>query len=75
LLIFVSCRFWADAVLQFALSVGETKELARWNFLAETYAEARSAQAGLAGNQIFAEWLCLLDKLRTFFQENPETEI
>ncbi|OGE77133.1 MAG: hypothetical protein A3A83_04480 [Candidatus Doudnabacteria bacterium RIFCSPLOWO2_01_FULL_48_57] len=28
-----------------------------WNFLAETSAEARSAQAGLAGNQIFAEWL------------------
>ncbi|MBI3232247.1 MAG: hypothetical protein HYZ51_04175 [Candidatus Doudnabacteria bacterium] len=49
-----------------------------WELLAETNdvaeGEPRSGEGATSKNQIFTEWLSLLDKLRTFFKENPDAE-
>jgi hypothetical protein len=42
-----------------------------WNYLAEMPAEARGEAPSEATNSI---WWCLLDEIRTFFDENPNCE-
>jgi len=39
-----------------------------WNFLAETTVAAHSAVDDFTPS---SKWWCLLDKVRTFFDENP----
>jgi len=43
-----------------------------WNYLAEMPAKARGEAPSEATNQL---WWCLLDEIRTFFDENPDCEI
>jgi hypothetical protein len=40
-----------------------------WNYLAEMPAEARGEAPSEVANKL---WWCLLDKVRTHFQQNPE---
>jgi hypothetical protein len=40
-----------------------------WNYLVEMPAEARGEAPSEAANSI---WWCLLDEIRTFFEQNPE---
>jgi len=37
-------------------------------------AGARGEAPSEAGNQNFTNWLCLLNKIRTFFRENPDAD-
>lgn len=43
-----------------------------WNYLAEMPAKARAAGEGEAEQSSNSIWWCLLDEIRTFFEQNPE---
>ena len=43
-----------------------------FDFLAKLPAEARGEAPSEAANSI---WWCLLDEIRTFFDENPDSEL
>jgi len=46
-----------------------------WNSLCKTTAEARRAEAyNINKNYINSIWWCLLNDVRTFFQQNPNTD-
>jgi len=41
-----------------------------WDFLVETNAETENAETKIALNR---KWWCLLEKVRTHFQQNPDS--
>jgi len=43
-----------------------------FNLPANLPAEARAEGEGEAGNSSNSIWWCLLDEIRTFFEQNPE---
>jgi len=43
-----------------------------FDLLAKMPAEARAAGKGEAENSSNSLWWCLLDEIRTFFEQNPE---
>ncbi|MBU1350104.1 hypothetical protein KKH19_03300 [Patescibacteria group bacterium] len=43
-----------------------------WQFLAKLPAEARAAGEGEAATASNSIWWCLLDEIRTHFEQNPE---
>jgi len=43
-----------------------------WNYLAEMPAEARGEAPSEANSAVNKLWWCLLDEIRTFFEQNPE---
>jgi len=45
-----------------------------FDLLAKLPAEARAAGEGEAGNSANSLWWCLLDDVRTFFEQNPDTD-
>ena len=45
-----------------------------WKILENFNAEARSAEASKSGNSEIARMRCLLIKIRTFFEENPDAD-
>ena len=45
-----------------------------WKLLENSFAEARGEAPSEAGNANFTNWLSLLDKIRTFFRENPDAD-
>jgi len=65
----------------FLVSIGSNRRLSAgillaefktpWNFLAETNAEGRSPEAISLTN---SEGWCLLDDVRTFFEQNPDAD-
>jgi len=81
------CRFWADlpagrqeiAVLRPAF--GWTKDWLVWKLLENSFADLPAELAGArgeapseAGNRNFTNWLSVLNKIRTFFRENPDAD-
>jgi len=45
-----------------------------WNYLENVSAEARAAGEGEAKNKTNTLWSGLLEKVRTFYQQNPDAE-
>ena len=45
-----------------------------WNYLAEMPAEARGEAPSEANSAVNKLWWCLLEKVRTFYQENPDAD-
>ena len=45
-----------------------------WEMLRHFRFDEFGGGIGIAENQVFENWLSLLDKLRTFFKENPDAE-
>jgi len=43
-----------------------------WNYLAEMPAEARGEAPSEANHAVNKLWWCLLEKVRTHFEQNPE---
>jgi len=43
-----------------------------WKLLENSFAEARGEAPSEAENQNFTNWLSLLNKIRTFYQTNPD---
>jgi len=53
---------------------GRKKDWLVWKLLENSSAEARAEGEGEAGNTNFTNWLSVLNKIRTFFRENPDAE-
>jgi len=53
---------------------GGTKDWLVWKLLENSFAEARGEAPSEAGNRNFTNWLSVLNKIRTFFKENPDAE-
>jgi len=71
------CGFAAIQIIKFVnrrLAAGrlEIDFKKPFDFLAKLPAEARGEAPSEAANSI---WWCLLDEIRTFFEQNPESEI
>jgi hypothetical protein len=45
-----------------------------WKLLENSSAEARGEAPSEAGNANFTNWLSVLNKIRTFFRENPDAD-
>jgi len=43
-----------------------------WNYLAEMPAEARGETPSEANSSVNKLWWCLLEKVRTHFEQNPD---
>jgi hypothetical protein len=53
---------------------GRKKDWLVWKLLENSFAEARGEAPSEAGNANFTNWLGLLNKIRTFFRENPDAD-
>jgi len=66
-------RFWAENC-RFAFALRAKKDWLVWKLLENSFAEARGEAPSEAGNRNFTNWLSVLNKIRTFFKENPDAE-
>ena len=63
------------------LACGGTKDWLVWKLLENSFADLPAELAGArgkapseAGNANFINWLSVLNKIRTFFKENPDAD-
>jgi len=67
-----ACRQAGNCRFVFALRA--KKDWFVWKLLENSFAEARGEAPSEAGNRNFTNWLSVLNKIRTFFKENPDAE-